>query len=761
MHNPRGSNNRNAHNSNNKARRNANRLFDSQNNDNGGYSAPKAYPFPCFMYEDGSQEKAECNAYNTGLSDAEAKAAVASDGTLFHPEATNTPNMYYYSGSILPIEWTAQHGFGTNGKVHSEIVLQVQCEDDEPGVFSFTDDCGSDVPGKICQPRDGTAINNQDVTNTETIDDDNVDEQDDYRYGRHESYRFYQFCRNVERNKGLFIADQNLNNNENDGRFTRQNANGQRYGLECPEESEYHPWWNPSPWIDIAIITSDMEKCEADAKESQNVMEKYYCVCPTCTGDGNLPNNARHCIEEGGTWTRHPSWKEWMESKNIAGKITEPECVHGAFSRDNHLGNVGGNGQPFYYNWTVPEFLEGRNRCVLRIRYNMTSTDFDSISRFGDSQSNDELSPLRDRNESPEDVFEKIDGLCNTDNCKLGLAINTNQIGRTFQDRSYIFEVKRRPDDVDCDKIYNLNVRGKRGNIVQTYPAVEYDFIPNKLRVTEDDCIHFQLTGSDYNPARDPNNGEGGPPNPNNSNEGKTDRSNLVQMNSEAHNRMITSAEEFQMFKGGVEVFKKLAFLDQDVEDPSKCLPYSILEDVHDGNNNAIDRDHRNCMKLSGQRTPYFDAGLLKPKTGVWHYMSTRNNNFSNRGQKGVIEVGQGGLSGGSVAGIVIGALVGIGLVGGAAMFLAPRFRRTGLAKNKPAVTVSKSVPAAPTPASSLRVAVAMYDHKTNEPGELEFKKGDRITVLKMDPSGWWEGRHTNGRVGIFPSNYVQLSEGV
>ena len=37
--------------------------------------------------------------------------------------------MFFYEGSWLPIEWTAQHGCGENAKVNCEIVLQVACED--------------------------------------------------------------------------------------------------------------------------------------------------------------------------------------------------------------------------------------------------------------------------------------------------------------------------------------------------------------------------------------------------------------------------------------------------------------------------------------------------------------------------------------------------------------------------------------------------------------------------------------------------------
>ena len=42
---------------------------------------------------------------------------------------------------------------------------------------------------------------------------------------------------------------------------------------------------------------------------------------------------------------------------------------------------------------------------------------------------------------------------------------------------------------------------------------------------------------------------------------------------------------------------------------------------------------------------------------------------------------------------------------------------------------------------------------------QLQFEKGDLITVLKMVDGGWWEGV-CNGKVGWFPGNYVEEFQG-
>lgn len=56
--------------------------------------------------------------------------------------------------------------------------------------------------------------------------------------------------------------------------------------------------------------------------------------------------------------------------------------------------------------------------------------------------------------------------------------------------------------------------------------------------------------------------------------------------------------------------------------------------------------------------------------------------------------------------------------------------------------------------------AIALYNFEPDQPGDLGFKKGDIITVLKKTDSNndWWTGM-IGTRHGIFPSNYVKMRE--
>lgn len=68
--------------------------------------------------------------------------------------------------------------------------------------------------------------------------------------------------------------------------------------------------------------------------------------------------------------------------------------------------------------------------------------------------------------------------------------------------------------------------------------------------------------------------------------------------------------------------------------------------------------------------------------------------------------------------------------------------------------------PFAPKPQLKKDQAIAQFTFEADQPGDLGFKKGEVITILKKTTSenDWWTGQ-IGTRMGIFPSNYVKMQE--
>lgn len=565
---------------------------------------------------------------------------------------------------------TQQHSCGDVNGNSCEIIMQYTCND------KWT--------------RDGTTTRTIPITAADCTDaNGNCDEM--IQYGRHESVASYYGCRYRSRNLGLFLANQRMRGTS--ARFTRQNNNGARSGLECPEERDYYPYHHPTIWRDVAILTNRPDRCLAFQKESQNVKARYYCKWdPTVktvadklakNSEGWVPITQSECeaASFGGTWTRVESWG-----------LPPPDCIQAPFTRDNHLGNAVSNdpnadtnGYPSYYNWTIPS--ESSAHCVFRIRYNISTGEFenqgfstpydvqagiDSTSnmvplasnnvdnnarypsmfpiweRFGltysevngsftkivqtDDPDDDAKGgrlggirkaqpPSRDytfRNNPQVDIFgsllptnaSSIPAYYGQPMIRVRLAIDTAQFGRTFEDRSHVFEIRKRPSTLANVKIHNLSVRGKRGNIVQVYPGVEYDFVPEQLRVAQGDFVHIQWTGSA--PSEDEGQGT------------KGDRSNLIML----HQRNYK----------------------EDGQDENPIVPngaygnaYPALINTTDNGNPTflgLDFIRLRMLALYGLNSSHFDLGPVQAtRIGEYRYFCTRNNAFSNRSQKGLLIV--------------------------------------------------------------------------------------------------------------------------
>jgi len=270
-------------------------------------------------------------------------------------------------------------------------------------------------------------------------------------------------------------------------------------------------------------------------------------------------------------------------------------------------------------------------KCVVRLRYNLSTDDYNPWaidSSMDDDQYHGVVSPVQ---QNPTiDVGTDLNGL--------RLAINTAQFGRTFQDRSHVFYIIQRPAAFAGKNIINLGVRGKRGNIVQTYPAVEYDFIPNYLTISHLDLIHIQWTGS--NTHNNGNNGGDGQTGDAGQGTSGTDRHNFVQYNDPAANFPIPldkfSNNIFQSSQCWAPDGTAIAWLDCAVLLASSGYYRTAAQA------NTLGASSGTVLDVELDNAPASLIGGIVMQINVpstYYYACTRNNNFSNRSQKGVLIV--------------------------------------------------------------------------------------------------------------------------
>jgi len=281
-------------------------------------------------------------------------------------------------------------------------------------------------------------------------------------------------------------------------------------------------------------------------------------------------------------------------------------------------------------------------RMMLRLRYNMSTMDYDPYntdSRMNQDNNAGVISPIQ---ENPTvDVGAFAQGL--------QLAINTAQTGRTFQDTTHTFLVCERPSAAPwaSNKVYNVNVRGKRGDIVEVFPAIEYDFEPQMVFIKPGECMHFQWDGSNThnngNPGGDGQTGDAG--------EGRegSDRSNLVQTRAMDENYPWTYDKITPTFFDNVGCYHPLFPTSTSI--PSQDCQLTLGSA---GFYRSV-TDAANLIKTSSTNTGVLDylldnvsgafrQGIIvcintnalssSTDTKSFSFISTRNNNFTNRSQK-------------------------------------------------------------------------------------------------------------------------------
>lgn len=166
--------------------------------------------------------------------------------------------------------------------------------------------------------------------------------------------------------------------------------------------------------------------------------------------------------------------------------------------------------------------------------------------------------------------------------------------------------------------------------------------------------------------------------------------------------------------------------------------------------NNLISHEHKFAMDMSHILAEFDSFSIQKPgpPTARILQMAKAGAPLSSR-PKGLPSA----VSAPSTSGT--GAKAGAGTV-------SPAATTTSAAAPPPAYTPSAAgaAPISDTTKPSALAAdyvVALYDYAATAEGDLSFRAGDRIEVIKRTPSteDWWTGR-LHGIEGVFPGNYVR-----
>jgi len=413
---------------------------------------------------------------------------------------------------------------------------------------------------------------------------------------------------------------------------------------------------------------------------------KTQCVPTRAQINGQLNNNQLNALVNSETEADCTAANGRWKTHTYTMPADYPMCLKATWSQVNNLGNVqdtGKGGLPQNWDWELPTIDQFRDsgcyvyqangggtagqeyvRIVTRMRYNMTTMDYAPYTTDSDCNQNN-----NQQNQSPVQQNPTVD--VGVEMQGLRLALNTAQTGRTFQDRSHVMRIMRKQTGAPgtaamqgAGKILNVNVQGKRGNIVQTFPAVEYDFWPKIAEVNVGDCLAFQWTGSNThnngNPAGDGQAGDAG------EGRGGSDRSNLVQiidknstypapmdkmgnlqMTDFFQNSKVYRTYTGELVNSGQVVNGQETAKDAQVYFASAGYFNTVSQIANDNqlpnNQDNVGGNARLQVLLNNSPASMRSMTVCPEVPGEYEFTCTRNNNFSNRDQKLTIKVNPAG----------------------------------------------------------------------------------------------------------------------